>query len=152
MTTIEDIVHVTDQQALLDHEPVSFQHAVAQIKALQRMLFNANGSSTENARRHKHDIELIGKRLIDEANDRGWCSIYDEVVADLNEHLHLGLQERERSFTVRVTATVTFEIEVENETSADDAREIARDWIESDASEYINNVTKVSVDYTEVVE
>jgi hypothetical protein len=60
-------------------------------------------------------LELIGDRLIEEANNRDWCSIYDDVIESLNGQLPSGWELPVRSknwdvtveFTVRLVTTVT---------------------------------------------
>ncbi|WIN00023.1 hypothetical protein ACTOB_003698 [Actinoplanes oblitus] len=58
---------------------------------------------------HEADIALIGGRLRDEATERGWCSIYDRVVQELNQQLTIPLPVRERLFyfDFALAATVT---------------------------------------------
>lgn len=67
----------------------------------------------ESERLHRQDIEHIGAKMIAEANRRDWCEIYDDVVDDLNNQLHVELPVREHDYSVeltyqvRVTATMT---------------------------------------------
>jgi len=53
-------------------------------------------------REHREDVQTIGETLISEANDRGWCDVFDAVVSELNGSLHVELPTRARvwSFTV----------------------------------------------------
>lgn len=77
---------------------------------------------------HELDIERIGERLIEEANSREWCSVYDEVVADLNRRLNVELPTREREYTVEVDVSGTVRVTVTT-TSNDDAMAMAREMI-----------------------
>ncbi len=45
--------------------------------------------------RHAADIERIGERLMQEADERDWCDEYDRVVDSLNRNLTIGLPSRE---------------------------------------------------------
>lgn len=61
----------------------------------------------EASEAHYADIKLIGDALIAEANDRGWCSVYDSFVDDLNKQLTISLPSREREFFVTQTYRLT---------------------------------------------
>lgn len=52
-------------------------------------------------------IDMIGERLIQESNDRNWCSEFDEIIDDVNGSLPawLSLPTRERDYTVSWTET-----------------------------------------------
>lgn len=52
-------------------------------------------------------IAMIGDRLIQESNDRNWCSEFDEIIDDVNSALPdwLHLPTRERDYTVSWTET-----------------------------------------------
>jgi len=67
--------------------------------------------ATENMHRiwmqhYRDDIELIGARLIEEANDRNWCHEFDEIIETLNRSLHQDLPLREREYEVTVSYSV----------------------------------------------
>lgn len=57
--------------------------------------------------RHSRDIALIGGVLQEEAENRDWCSDYDDIVDRLNSDLHVELPVRETEHEVEVTGTVT---------------------------------------------
>ena len=58
-----------------------------------------------------NDMATVSTALIREANDRGWCSEYDDIVASLNGNLHvLQLTERLRQFHRQVTVDMTFRV------------------------------------------
>jgi len=56
---------------------------------------------------HREDIERISDRLIEEANDRGWCDTYDQIINQINRNLHVPLRRRERSYCVTQTIELT---------------------------------------------
>lgn len=104
------------------------------------LAFNEEIRRTEAARqRHYADIALISEKLIEEANDRGWCAEYDTVVDELNEELNVKIDVREREFTVEVAVTLTIRVSARD---ADSAREAASD-IAADAEEACDNITGV---------
>lgn len=77
------------------------------------------------------DFNLVGERLQDEAEDRDWCSAYDNFIDFLNERMtRLQFPTREREYEVTfdlsktMTAQVTVTVTAKNE---DDALDIARD-------------------------
>jgi hypothetical protein len=49
---------------------------------------------------HRRDIETIGDALIEQAEDRGWCEIFDSVVEELNGNLSIPLRVRARDVTI----------------------------------------------------
>jgi hypothetical protein len=56
------------------------------------------------------DCEILSKKLIDEANDRGWCEQYDQIVESLNSRFSvLAIEERitDHEIEVIVTGTVS---------------------------------------------
>lgn len=81
-------------------------------------------ASQENLRlsreRHQRDVTTIGDALMEEANNRDWCTQYDSFVSDLNESLHHELPTRSRTYNVEVTITISV-----NASDYDDAREQA---------------------------
>lgn len=95
-------------------------------------------------------IATIGAALIHEANDRGWCSEYDEVISALNERLpeeyRLPRRERRQRMTFTVTETITRGVTLsgmaysaeefqERVTGITDIGELRRMYIESGGSE-----------------
>lgn len=150
MTLTDSGIYISQEAALLKHDPVSMPYAIAQIARLQEMYASAAGASSENAKRHRSDIDEIGTRLIHEADERGWCGLYDEVIKDLNTRLYVELPQRERTIKVRVTAEVTFEIEVEDQTDEEDAMDVATDWINSHMDDHIRSIVDIDVKDAEV--
>jgi len=59
---------------------------------------------------HRKDIALISETFINEANERGYCEAYDEVIDKLNRELHCELQTREQEYqiTAKYMVTVTY--------------------------------------------
>jgi hypothetical protein len=91
--------------------------------------------SNKSRESHERDIELIGIALMTEAEQRDWCSAYDDFVEELNNRLNVELKTREHEYDIeieviqrrsqRVTVTITAR-------SEDHAREL----IEDDPSNY----------------
>lgn len=76
-----------------------------------------------NSRRnHQSDIKMIGKALIEEANDRDWCNLYDKFVSSLNNKLSVTLEERSHDYEVTATfiVTVSTTISARDEDDAND--------------------------------
>lgn len=151
MTTTDTPIMVSAEEALSELPLAGLIDAENRLRKLRAMYRDATTETATARKRHRDDIETIGERLIEEAKDRDWCSVYDEIIDDLNHKLYVELPVRSRNYTVRVQATVTFEVEVEDQTSESDARETAREWIESDARDYVNYVTRIDVEDTEVI-
>ncbi len=58
--------------------------------------------------RHEKNMTIISDRLLQEANERDWCDIYDDVIEDINARLdNAELKTRERDYVVSHTITVT---------------------------------------------
>jgi chromosome segregation ATPase len=91
----------------------------ARLEALQARLDRAITA-------HTKDIELIGEKLTEEAEERGWCDEYDELVSGLNRYLSVPLEERVNDYTVefRVTMTITAR-------NADAATDVASEAMQS---------------------
>jgi hypothetical protein len=73
---------------------------------------------------HRKDITLISETFINEANERGYCEAYDEVIDKLNKELHCELQTREQEYQITATYIVTV-IHNTSATSQADAEENA---------------------------
>lgn len=89
----------------------------------------------ENWEKHERDIRIIGEALIQEAEDRDWCSAYDDFVEELNRSLTIELKTREKEYEVEIEVTqkrtqrVTVTISANSEAHA-------RELIEDDPSNY----------------
>jgi hypothetical protein len=59
---------------------------------------------------HRLDIKTISETFINEANERGYCDAYDEVITALNKKLHYELDNREQDYeiTAKYMVTVTY--------------------------------------------
>jgi hypothetical protein len=59
---------------------------------------------------HRKDIALISQTFIKEADERGYCEAYDEVIDKLNRELHCELDTREQEYqiTAKYMVTVTY--------------------------------------------
>jgi len=74
-----------------------------------------------------NDMSILSRALIREADARGWCSEYDDIVAAVNDDMNvLQLTERLRKFYRQVTVDMTFrvtrnvEVEANSVEQADD--------------------------------
>ena len=143
-------VVMTRELALSDTDPSGYPEACGRLRFVRTLLEAAEADNQAVRSRHAHDIAIISERLITEADDRGWCDVYDDVVSALNNDLYLKLEERSRDYTVEVQAMVTFKIKVENQYSKTDAEELATSWIENSADEYIDDVYEIDVRSAEV--
>ena len=140
-TTIYASQIVNSGDDMMDHKctsqiytPVDFTVGLDMLNRLRTMYSNLQTQLNVVRNNYSNDIEAIGNRLISEAEDRGWCGVYDEVIEDLNSHLYMELPSRERTFTYKAKYTVYVEVEVES-TNESDAEEQARDLIEERLNE-----------------
>ena len=99
--------------------------------------------------RHRQDISLIGTTFIKEADDRGYCEAYDEVIDALNKELHYELETREQEYeiTAKYMVTVTYTTTAKCLSDAEDtANEMdLHDYASrvSDFYEYVEHGTSV---------
>jgi hypothetical protein len=56
---------------------------------------------------HRKDITLISQTFIKEADERGYCEAYDEVIDALNKELHYELDTREQEYEITAKYMVT---------------------------------------------
>ena len=79
-------------------------------------------------RNHEEDMQRVGSRLIQEANDRDWCEVYDGIVDEINRYLHVPLETRTRDWRVTGTWTITVPFSrTVTARSEDDATSIVED-------------------------
>jgi hypothetical protein len=69
---------------------------------------------------HHADVAAIGARLLEEAEDRGWCAEFDEVVDSLNAVLRVELPLRVRAWAASFDLRVS--VRIERARNEDDAR------------------------------
>lgn len=115
--TVEPVVEVAPEPVVDDSE----------VARLQRRLTAAEG----NVAAGKEAISIIGGRLIEEANNRGWCSDYDRIIENVNSEVASGweLPKRNNEFTVTWTETFTVTVNRSGTYTASDedaAMEIAQ--------------------------
>jgi hypothetical protein len=97
----------------------------------------AVGNLATSERFHQEDVRRIGDFLIAKANDRGWCSEYDEAIEYLNRDLHVELPLRRRDVEcvvtgyVRLPWSVTVTVTADGEMDDSDIEERARDQVEN---------------------
>ena len=86
---------------------------------------------------HRRDIDRIGTFLIQKANDRGWCSEYDEGIEYLNRDLSIQLPLRRQDVEVEVSGyvrmpySVTVTVTVDGDCDDDTIRERAGEIVEN---------------------
>lgn len=119
-------------------------------------LISMLAQARENLRewREKHDtirsqafdaIDMIGQRLIEESERRGWCSEFDQIIEEVNSNLPgpFLLPSREREYEVTwsetyyVTVNRSITVTARNESEAED---YARDYDTADTSEILEAV------------
>ena len=89
---------------------------------------------TNLQRAHARDIQLIGEALIEEANNRQWCSEYDEFVSRLNGRLthDLPVREFEKEVFLTYTVKLSFNVSATNDDdAADKAQELAEEFLDN---------------------
>lgn len=89
-------------------------------------------------------IDIISERLLSEAENRGWCSEYDDIVQDINSALPLyEMETREREYTVSWTETYVIRVDRSETYTAknpEEAEDQARDEFEANTEEVIQEV------------
>ena len=85
----------------------------------------------DNQRRQAiNAFKVVSDRLIVEAENRGWCDIFDTIVTDVNDDnpswLQLEVRERDFELSTRVTLVMTLTT-TERATSLEDAISLAND-------------------------
>lgn len=111
---------IAEQDAIIDGLSTAARN-------IHRDLDTANERLEQTQSRHHADITGIGERLIEEAQDRGWCSDYYTIVDQLNKQLTVELPVRELDHEVEADIRVTIRIKARGENDAEDrAGEIIR--------------------------
>lgn len=96
-------------------------------------------------------IQIIGDRLIQESEDRSWCSEFDQIIDDVNSSLPgwLQLPTREREYEVTWTEQYTVTVRrcaTISARNSEEAINIAQDWDEADEYEIRDNAISMSYD------
>lgn len=129
--TLEDLENAPVVEPTADQREIEFLKAsLNQVAAERDRVGEQNSSLRAQLDRalsaHRADIATIGESLISEANDREWCSEYDEIVDKINRSLTVELPLREREHTVTVTVTLEITVMARDEDHAHTlAQEIA---------------------------
>lgn len=85
-----------------------------------------------------HDVEHLSDRLISEAERRGWCEQYDEIIDDVNGGMRcIVLRSREREYEIDVTITGVATIH-KTLTVRAASRQDALDEFQNDPNSYID--------------
>lgn len=109
------------------------------LAAANRSISDINQSRNTLSNDFQVTLQRISERLIDEANNRDWCSIYDNIVEDVNNRLpgpyYLDAREQEFDIEVRLTAQsvayTTVQVRARN-------RDEAEDLLRDDPDSYID--------------
>lgn len=111
----------TDETPQADAMRSQIEELTRRVDSLSQGILRAEGERVSASSRHVADIEAIGKALIEEANDRDWCEIYDTFVNMLNRSLTQPLPLRTRMYRVSVPITIYVDVEAIDEGEARDA-------------------------------
>ena len=72
-----------------------------------QVLNNTIDSLRKTLEDYRADAKLISDRLISEANDRGWCDLYNEFVEEVNDRTkYIKLETLEQEYTVKMDLTL----------------------------------------------
>lgn len=102
---------------------------------------NREKAAADELRQQAHQaIAIIGERLIQEAEERGWCDEFDKIIDEVNESLpgvfELPTRRKpRRKVRVSISTTVTTYEDVYVEEGCDDEDD-PDNWYEDDESEY----------------
>jgi hypothetical protein len=108
---------------------------LAQLVAERAKVAELSTACNEAAASHRADVEAIGNALIEEADSRSWCDVYDTFVDNVNRGLTVPLPVRIREYDVEVSVQTTVTIhtsaatesEARDNVGSDDVREALRD-------------------------
>lgn len=147
--------------SLSDEERASFENAVlgtadeavpvttvrmmlAVAAAVESRLQSQLESTQASARRYREDFNTVGAALLEEAENRGWCSDYEAFVERVQGSLSaLELPERTSEYTVRWTETYTVTVsrsQTVEARSAEDAVEAVDTEGEATADDLISAI------------
>jgi hypothetical protein len=87
---------------------------------LRRTVAGLRSDLAAAERAHHNDVAAIGARLLEEAEDRGWCQDFDEMVDSLNAVLQVELPLRVRAWAASFDLRVS--VRIESARNEDDAR------------------------------
>lgn len=98
---------------------------------------------------HVRDINTLNNALLEEAENRDWCSEFDEFVEGVNGHLNIELDGRERDFdvTVEVTYRVVRTVSARTESEAEDLA--TDDYVELDSLVHETDIHEVNHIWTD---
>jgi hypothetical protein len=94
--------------APLDQPAIDVFALQQQITALKDDLQRAREAAITRRAEHEADIERISSMLLAEAEQRDWCTQYDDFVEKLNNLLNIPLETRHRDYTAEIRVTVSY--------------------------------------------
>jgi len=115
------------------------------IKYLKDDLENARQRVTD----HQTALDLVNERMLEEADARGWCETFDEIIQEVNVQIRdkahgvYELRGCKQKFTVNITGTMTLDFEHEIEIEARNEDE-AREEVENGISHYITDLDSLA--------
>jgi hypothetical protein len=141
-------------------------HVKSIVASLKSALVVANAStetyrarSNQSSESHINDINKISDALLKEADDRDWCSAYDDFVEELNQSLSVELKMREKEYEVDIEVTetrtqmVTVSIKARSEEHAKElVMDSPADYYESELNDYDWEVSDIEEEFHEVRE
>jgi len=142
--------------------PVEHELAIAadDLYELSREVVELRERAETWAKRYDYAIDFlntVSERLIEEANNRGWCSDYDDIVDEVNSKSGMPgiimLQEREQEYTfdVRIEARVNVTTEVKvMARSQEHAEDLISQNVESYMEESVSDMISEEVRYNGV--
>ena len=121
-------------------------------QVLQRKIMYLEGD-LDNARQrvadHQMAIVLVNDRMLEEADARGWCETFDEIIQEVNVLIRdkaNGVHELrgcKQTFTVNISGTMTLDFEREIEIEARNEDE-AREYAENDMSLQLGDIDSLA--------
>lgn len=116
------------------------------VRDTEARLDNAEEALRDSRNQHRADIDRIGARLLELADEHAWCETFDEEIDDANRVLTFPLPRRQREFEVEwdetytVTIRRTVTVECVNE---DEAKDMAK---ENHVGEWHDNLAQQVID------
>lgn len=122
-------------------------------------LDNNKKMRVEGREKHERDIRIIGEALIEEAEERDWCSQFDDFIEKVNNELSVELPLRQHEYDVEMlitqtrTQTVTVTVTARN---TDEARRLVEDdpsnHFDGHISDYDWDIEDEETEITDVTE
>lgn len=89
-----------------DHEELYSPEEEEELVRLRARVAEMESELEKARREHAEDVDVIDRRLYDEAVERSWCSDYDELVESLNHDLKVPMAGRRVDYQTNLTVTL----------------------------------------------